>query len=234
MRKLFSTFAILTLAMSLWGTTANIPALTSRIVDNAHIISSKATANAENIIKDIEKSTNAQVAVLTVKSLEGESIEDFSIRVAQEWKIGRKNQDDGLIVLIAPNDRQMRIEVGYGLEAQIPDTIAMIISKNGMAKFKLGDYDGGLILILQQISQSLSGEKINADEDNQEDDYLESVIFFFFIALIIIFSFSKSKDSGSGGGVSSGRGFGGGGDFGGGGFSGGGGSFGGGGYSGKW
>jgi uncharacterized protein len=124
---------------------SNVPYLTGRVTDDAEILSSAVRKSLTERLKAHEDRTGNQIAVLTVPSLEGESIEEYAEAVFREWKLGQKGKDNGILVLVAPNDRRMRIEVGYGLEGVLPDSLAGSIIRNGMTpKFKTGDYDGGI------------------------------------------------------------------------------------------
>jgi uncharacterized protein len=124
---------------------AEIPYLQGRVTDDAEILSTAANERITALLADHETRTTDQVAVLTVTTLDGESIEDFALRVFEAWQLGRKDKDNGVLVVVAPRDRRMRIEVGYGLEGRLTDLEAGRIIRNIMApRFKAGDYDGGL------------------------------------------------------------------------------------------
>ncbi|HTF99608.1 MAG TPA: YgcG family protein [Nitrospirota bacterium] len=122
-----------------------VPYLTGRVTDNAQILTDDTRRSITEQLKAHEQQTTNQVAVLTVPSLEGESIEEYANSVFKEWKLGQKGKDNGILVLVAPNDRRMRIEVGYGLEGTIPDSLAGSIIRNVMTpKFKDSDFNGGI------------------------------------------------------------------------------------------
>jgi uncharacterized protein len=122
-----------------------IPYLTGRVNDNAQILSENARKSLSEKLKDHEDKTTDQIAILTISSLEGESIEDYANNVFNEWKLGQKGKDNGILIVVVPGERKMRIEVGYGLESVIPDVLAGRIIRNIMApKFREGDYDGGI------------------------------------------------------------------------------------------
>ena len=123
----------------------DVPYLTGRVTDNADILSPSMKKTLTERLKAHEDSTGNQIAVLTVPSLEGESIEGYAEAVFKEWKLGQKGKDNGILLIVAPQDRRMRIEVGYGLEGTIPDSVAGSIIRNAITpKFKSGDYDGGV------------------------------------------------------------------------------------------
>ncbi|MCD6117944.1 YgcG family protein [bacterium] len=123
----------------------DVPYLTGRVTDNAQILSQETCRLLTESLKDHENRTGNQIAVLTVPSLNGENIEDYAVKVFDEWKLGQKGKDNGLLIIIAPNDRRMRIEVGYGLEGTLTDgTAGQIIHTIMTPKFRNGDYNGGV------------------------------------------------------------------------------------------
>jgi uncharacterized protein len=123
----------------------DVPYLTGRVTDNAGILSHDMRKTLSDRLRTHEDRTGNQIAVLTVPTLEGSSIEDFATAVFDAWKLGQKGKDNGILVIVAPNDRRMRIEVGYGLEGALPDSAAGSIIRNVMTpRFKAGDYNGGI------------------------------------------------------------------------------------------
>ena len=123
----------------------DIPYLTGRVNDNAQIMTAEAIHSLSEKLRLHEEGTTNQVVVLTLRSLEGESIDDFAYRVFNEWKLGQKGKDNGVLIVVVPDDRKMRIEVGYGLEANLSDVLASRIIQNVMApRFREGDYSGGI------------------------------------------------------------------------------------------
>jgi uncharacterized protein len=116
----------------------------------------------ENKLAEFERNTSHQVAVLTIPSLQGENIEDFSIRVAESWRIGRKGFDNGVILIIALKDRKLRIEVGYGLEGVLPDAIAnQIIREVIVPHFRNNDYGAGVDAGVNAILKTVAGESLH-------------------------------------------------------------------------
>lgn len=186
-------------------------------------------------------STSTQIVVVTLATLDGYPIEDYSIKLAREWGIGQKGKDNGLLILVARDDRKMRIEVGYGLEATVPDVMAKRIISNIMApEFKQGNYYAGLDNATTAIIQLSQGE-FKMEEGDNGGSAGESFIIFLVILFVIFFLgrfFGGGRNRRDGGytGYSS-RGYYTGGGFGGSsssGFDFGGGGFGGGGASGDW
>lgn len=124
---------------------AEVPFLTGRVTDNAGVLSDDTQRSLTALLKAHEDSTGNQIAVLTIPTLDGEGIEEYSLRVFEAWKLGKKGKDNGVLVVVAPNDRRMRIEVGYGLEGTLTDSLAGSIIRNVMTpRFKEGDYNSGI------------------------------------------------------------------------------------------
>lgn len=137
----------------------DVPFLSGRVVDEAALLSPEARAALEAKLAQLETDTKAQVAVLTVASLDGEPIEDFSHRVAETWKLGDVQRDDGVLFLVARDDRKMRIEVGYGLEPTLTDIRTRRIQDDLVRPaFRSGDYAAGIEKGIDAIGAQLRGE----------------------------------------------------------------------------
>lgn len=142
-----------------------VPQLTGRVVDQTGTLSSGDIAALNQTLKDFEARKGSQIAVLIVPTTDQEPIEQFSIRVAEAWKIGRKKVDDGALLVIARNDRHLRIEVGYGLEGALTDVTAKrIIDEDITPKFKAGDFAGGVTAGVARMIRVIDGEKLPAPE----------------------------------------------------------------------
>ena len=142
---------------------ADVPYLTGRVVDTAEILKPETRKQLGEQLRQHEQKTTHQVAVLTVPTLDGESVEEYAVRVFEQWKLGQKGKDNGVLVLVVPQDRRMRIEVGYGLEGTLPDAIAARIIRNVMTpRFKDGDYDGGIVAGVNAIVAQLDGKPSEA------------------------------------------------------------------------
>ena len=239
-----------------------VPQLTGRVVDQANMIKAADEASLVARLEAHEEATGNQVVVLTVNSLEGDSLEDFSLRVARTWALGQKDRNNGVLFLIAKNDRKMRIEVGYGLEGTLTDAVAsFIIRQTVTPMFKQGLFNGGINAGTGQIIDVLESDEAALEQwkdraSGSDPDWP----FYLFIAIWLMIFFGSivsnilvrmfgreikpghyrwlGMDAGPNAPKpkrsSSGGGWSGGGSSGGGGFSGGGGSFGGGGSSGGW
>ena len=140
---------------------ADIPYLTGRVTDNAQILSPATTQSLTESLKAHEDRTGNQIAVLTVPTIDGESIEEYAAQVFEAWKLGQQGKDNGVLILIVPDDRRMRIEVGYGLEGTLTDGMAGQIIRTVMTpKFKNGDYDGGITQGALAVMNVLEGGEL--------------------------------------------------------------------------
>ena len=138
-----------------------VPPLTARLIDQAGILSAGQAQAIENRLRGIEDASGSQVVVLIVPSTAPEDIAPYANRVASDWKIGRKNVGDGLLIVVAPDDRRMRIEVARALEGAIPDLVASRIIDQQMAPhFRNNDYAGGILAALDQIGARIAGEAL--------------------------------------------------------------------------
>lgn len=218
---------------ALWLEAVEVPPLTGRVVDRAGVFGAGAP-RVEAAVLALEKASGGQMAVLTVPTLEGEPIEDFSIRAAEAWKIGRKERDNGAILVIVPNDREMRLEIGYGWEGEVNDAKAGDVIRNMAPFFRAGKYTDGAVYAVGKVQEFVTGkapeeQPVPPKQRDAADSPTAAIIVFVVVLLLVL-------GRGRGFFFLSGGGFGGGGGFrgGGGGFSGGGGGFGGGGASGRW
>jgi uncharacterized protein len=237
--------AILTLPHPTGAFAQDFPELTGRVTDAASIIPDDVEARLTQNLEALEQQSQRQLVVATIPSLEGYEISDYGYRLGREWGIGDKERNDGTLLIIAPNERKVRIEVGYGLEPVLTDGLSwQIVNNDILPRFKQSDMPGGIEAGVDAIVTQLTlpeEEAIRlASEANQapeEEISFVAIIFmlfflFFFVWPVVaaIFGF-KAMRHGSGARTWS---SGGGSSWGGGGFSGGGGSFGGGGSSGSW
>ena len=147
------------LAAAVAAGAVDVPYLTGRVVDNAEILKPETRERITAIGKAHEDKTTDQIAVLTIPTLGGESVEEFADRVFKAWKLGQKGKDNGVLVVVAPQDRRMRIEVGYGLEGTLTDVAASRIIRNVMTPaFKSGDFDRGVDDGVAAIVAQLEGQ----------------------------------------------------------------------------
>jgi uncharacterized protein len=168
-----------------------VPPLSGRVVDQTGTLSAADTASLTQTLMDLETRKGSQVAVLIVPTTDGEAIEQYALRVAEAWKIGRKKVDDGALLVIAKNDRRLRIEVGYGLEGALTDaTTKRIIDEDITPKFKTGDFGGGVAAGVDKMVRIVNGEKLPEPEpphwqDSQSFD--PSALFNPFLIIPVIF-----------------------------------------------
>ena len=229
----------------------NFPALTGRVVDQANIIPADSRRTIEAKLADLEAKSGIQLVVATVTSLDGQEIEPYANQLFRTWKLGEKTKNNGVLLLVAPNERRVRIEVGYGLEGTLTDALSQVIITNAIApRFKTGDYAGGITRGVDDIITVLTTDasewqqrpslRLDRAPAPAHSNWFAIVAIVVVLGLMIvspgfrwfILGMLMSGRS-SGGGGFGGGGFGGG-RSGGGGFSGGGGSSGGGGASGRW
>jgi len=175
-----------------------VPPLTGRVVDQTATLSSGDIASLTQTLKDFEARKGSQIAVLIVPTTDQEPIEQFSLRVAEAWKIGRKKIDDGALLVIAKNDRHLRIEVGYGLEGALTDvTTKRIIDEDITPKFKSGDFAGGVSAGIDRMIRVIDGEKLPAPEPVHWEtpallDYINPANPFVIFGLIILAAVLRS------------------------------------------
>jgi uncharacterized protein len=233
------------------------PELTGRVVDDAGILDPATKAALERKLSEFETKTTGQLFAVTVKSLQGTSIEDYGYQLGRHWQIGQKEKNTGALLIVAPNERKVRIEVGYGFEGTLTDAVSKLIIENSiLPRFRINDFAGGIGRGVDDIIQAVSvdAEEWKARAKKRPDDQpslvdVLALALFLFIFIMIVRSLARQGRGyaqtgrgwrrGSSGPIfvpiptswgSSGSSWSGGG----GGFSGGGGSFGGGGASGSW
>lgn len=150
-----------TLFLAAAASAKEVPFLSGRVNDLANLLDAAQRERVEARLAALEQATGAQVAVLTVDSLEGEVLEDYSMRVVETWKLGRQERDDGVLFLVAVNDRKMRLEVGYGLEGTLTDALTRRILDNVVRpRFKAGDFGGGIEAGVEAIAGTLQGQNV--------------------------------------------------------------------------
>ena len=258
-----AALALLLFVFALPAFAQSLPVLTGRVVDDAGIIDAATEASLTSRLEAFEKKSSDQIVVATIRSLGGEAIEPYANRLFRAWKLGQAGENNGVLLLVAVDDRKMRIEVGYGLEGTLTDLHSRLIIENTMVPaFRAGDFSGGISKAVDDIVMVLEGNgaelEARAERNQQAFDYesLLPIAFFilwgtiFFGGLFISIAVPRFGTkigprryrwlgmtfdfNSSGGSGSSGGSSWSSGSSGGGGFSGGGGSSGGGGASGGW
>jgi len=229
------------------------PPLTGRVVDQANILDAATRQSITDKLASVEAKSGDQIVVVTLSSLQGTSIEDYGYQLGRQWGIGEKSRNNGALLIVAPNERKVRIEVGYGLEGALTDAVTRLIIQNAiLPRFRANDFAGGITRGVDDMVQVVSGDaeeyKRRAAQrpDAAPQGWNAASVLLILLVLVVIFlmmrggggrgRFGRSRGWAapifipSGGSWSSGSS----GSGGGGGFSGGGGSFGGGGSSGSW
>jgi uncharacterized protein len=169
-----------------------VPALTARLIDQTQTLSPEQAAAIESRLREIEEKSGSQVVVLMVPSTSPEDIAPYAYRVASTWKIGRKDVGDGLLIVIAKNDRRMRMEVARALEGAIPDLAASRIIEQQMGPhFRQNDYAGGILAALDQVAARIAGEQLpaprsSAPSQTSQNADLEGLAIFLFFAVMVI------------------------------------------------
>ena len=226
------TFKTLLFILLLWAcpdlataVTPPIPAHPAQyVVDLAGVLDANTQARLNAMLHDLEAKTTAQVVVLTIKSLDGEPIENFSHQTAVQWGIGQKGKDNGVLLTVAVKDHKYRIEVGYGLESTLPDSLVGSIGRQYLVpNFRKGDYAGGIVAAATEIAKTVSGGKVGVPGTQGKPPYhwekkagslnpLTPILILIFVLLVIIDIFRRGGRGGGfwffggGGGWSSGGG----------------------------
>lgn len=220
------------------------PALSGRVVDDANLLDAHTRAQLSQMLEAHEQATGEQVVVATVPDLQGLPIEEYGYQLGRYWGIGQKGKDNGALLIVAPQQRKVRIEVGYGLEGLLTDAqSSVIINRIILPAFKRGEMSQGIVQGSAAILQVLGGNPLaqpsRASSADGEGEPPSLWAIGLFIVLVVVVLYLQGlggggRRGGPGGGFGGGFGGLGGGRGGGGGFGGGGGSFGGGGSSGSW
>jgi len=257
-RLLVVLFGLVVLTAVAFAQSLTFPALSGRVVDDANILDAATRSALSEKLAALEDKTTDQFVVVTLKSLQGQTIETYGYQLGRHWGIGQKGKNNGVLLIVAPNERKVRIEVGYGLEGTLTDALTKVIIENAITpRFRANDYAGGITRGVDDVIQVLSGDtelfkqqtavKEALRRQQSKDEYAPLFgLFWFALLAFIVFVLLQAPRGGRRGGPrgniwivpfpgsagswSSGSS----GGFSDGGFSGGGGDFGGGGSSGSW
>lgn len=185
-----TAFVAITLSWSLVaGAQIAVPPLTGRVTDQTATLTTEQKASLEQTLQAFEARKGTQLAVLIVPTSAPETIEQFAIRVGEQWKLGRKKVDDGAILVVAKNDRALRIEVGYGLEGALNDaTSKRIVSETITPRFKQGDFNGGIVAGVDQMIRVIDGETLPTPKQRSAagiSDVQQYVPVIFILALVV-------------------------------------------------
>lgn len=233
---------LLALAVMPAGAAPKFPPLTGRVVDDAHLLTAAQQQTLSAKLATEEKKTSNQVVVVTLPSLQGYTIDQYGYQLGRDWGIGQKKRNNGVLLIVAPNEHKVRIEVGYGLEGALTDALSSIIIRNDiLPAFRKGDYYQGINNGVNSILKAIAGEYKAKPKPRQSHGGAALLYLLGLVVITVLLGFGGFGGGGPGrrrGGflflpIGMG-GFGGGFGGGGGGFGGGGGGFGGGGASGGW
>ena len=240
----------LILALLCWASSPvaqelELPSLSGRVVDNAELLDTQTEARLTSMLAGHEQATTEQVVVVTVPDLQGRSIEEFGVQLGRAWGIGQQGEDNGALLIVARDDRRVRIEVGYGLEGRLTDAqSSLIINGIIVPAFQQGDFSRGIVEGAEAMIQVLGGDPLKSAAMRpvmpmhaQEPGGFGVLAFFLMLVAIFVIGGGRGGRGGGRRALLLGAllgGMGRGGGFGGGGFGGGGGGFGGGGASGGW
>lgn len=187
---------LLLLVLPSFAAALDVPPLRAHVNDTGAMLSTAAVQKLEQELAAFERSDSTQIVVLTIPSLEGEVLEEFSIKVADAWKIGQKGKDNGAILLIAKQERKIRIEVGRGLEGKLTDLLSGRIIRGEIApRFKAGDYDGGVSAGVTAIMAAVKGEYTASQHDTaggrKGSTPVLTLLLFFGVGCIVLGAISK-------------------------------------------
>lgn len=195
-KKIISAIFSLTLIFTANAFSLAVPELKGRVNDYANIMNKEEEAVTSKYLENLENSTGIQIAVLTIPSLKGENLEDFSIRTVEKWKLGQSKEDNGALLLISLAERKVRIETGYGLEGKLTDTKCGLIIRNVIAPaFRSGKYAAGIYSAVKYMGALASDnaeliEENVTDESNDTAEDLASLVYgiLFVLGWIVVFS----------------------------------------------
>lgn len=163
-----------------------VPELSQRVTDLTSTLSAEQIAALENKLAAFEAKKGSQIAVLIVPTTQSKDIAEFGIEVADLWELGRRGVDDGVILIVAKDDRKLRLEVGYGLEGVIPDAVAKrVIAETITPFFKAGDYAGGIDAGIMQLMKLIEGEALPAPSENSTEELGEGAFMFMLMGGLI-------------------------------------------------
>jgi uncharacterized protein len=193
-------FAFVAFLLVLPALALDFPALNGRVVDDAGILDGETRAALTQKLAEFEAKTTDQFVVVTLKSLQGTSIEDFGVELGRHWQIGQRDKNNGVLLIVAPNERRVRIEVGYGLEGALTDAVSRLIIENGIApRFRAGDFAGGITRGVDDIISVLSGDAEEwqaraarrpdtvSPTDSTRSDSIWPVIWVVLVVMVVVF-----------------------------------------------
>ena len=199
MKKIFSFLILLFCCLPVAAYSFDVPRLQGYVNDYAGMIGSSAKSKIEEGLKAFEQSDSTQLVILTIPSLEGENIEEFSIKVAEAWKIGQQQKDNGILLVVSKQERKIRVEVGRGLEGRLTDLMAgRIIDQVIKPRFKQGDFDAGFIAGASALISATRGE-FKAEQrpiQRRQKGFPPFLTFLLFLGIFVLIIGSLSRIAG--------------------------------------
>ncbi len=196
MKKIFSFFILLLCCLPVAAYSLDVPRLQGYVNDYAGMISASAKSKIEEGLKAFEQSDSTQIVILTIPSLEGENIEEFSIKTAEAWKIGQQQKDNGVLLIVSKQERKIRVEVGRGLEGKLTDLMAgRIIDQVIKPRFKQGDFDAGFIMGASALIAATRGE-FKAEQrpiQRRQKGFPPFLTYFLFVGIFVLILGSLSR-----------------------------------------
>lgn len=178
----------------------NFPTLTGQIVDNANLLSAEDRAAIDDALKDLEAKSSDQLVVVTLPSLDGYEIEDYGYQLGRHWGIGQKGKDNGVLLIVAPNERKVRIEVGRGLEPIVTDLMSRIIIENAiLPEFRRGNFAAGIRAGVRDLKDTLLGDAEEVKErarglnDGDGPDWIGLFMIAFWIAVVLYIIYAQMQ-----------------------------------------
>ncbi len=197
MKTVLKIFFLLFLALHVHAE-PNFPKLTGRVVDEANILSDATKISLDSMLSTLEANSSNQLVIVTLKSLQGYDIADFGYRLGRAWGIGQKKKDNGVLLIIAPNERKVRIEVGYGLEGVLTDAISSIIIQDRIIPyFKKGNFDKGVLEGTKAIIGTIEGTYKPEKHKREKISAIVPQLFFGFFFLMIVLQKAVSQKFGN-------------------------------------
>ncbi|MGE0023916.1 MAG: YgcG family protein [Hyphomicrobium sp.] len=195
-----AAFALILLALSSAHAAPTFPALTGQIVDDAHLLSPEDRAAILADLQALEGKSTDQLAIVTVPSLAGTEIEDYGYQLGRQWGIGQTGKDNGVLLIVAPNERKVRIEVGRGLEPIVTDLMSRIIIENAiLPEFRRGNFGAGIRAGVRDLKDTLLGdaeavkERARGLSEGDGPDWMGLLMIAFWIAIIVFILYAQSQ-----------------------------------------
>jgi len=196
MRKIAAL--ILILGLTIFASADNLPRPRGYLNDFANVVDNARSQQIESACASIKQSTGVEISVITIKSLDGSTIEQEGLRYLEGWGVGKKGEDNGVVIIVSVDDRKIRIETGYGMEGVLPDSKAgEIIRYDITPRFKQGDYGDGLLAAVYKIGKIAGGEVVTYADAPRKKSNIGGFIYIIILIILVISSFSRKRRGGN-------------------------------------